>query len=188
MKIRGRALIMGDNVNTDVLHPSRFYSLDDRKVRAGFLQAAAGYEEIGGSDLSGRIIVAGENFGCGSSREHAPWALLDAGIRCVIAPSFADIFYNNCFKNGILPIRVAQEDLDKLFDDADRGANATLTVDLEKQEIRGPDGGKVKFDIDPHRKHCLLNGLDDISLTLQSEQAIAGFESARPSFLPRATV
>ena len=102
------------------------------------------------------ILVAGENFGCGSSREHAPWALLDFGIRCVIAPDFADIFYNNCFKNGILPIKLPQAEVDKLMDDASRGANATLTVDLEKQEIRGPDGGVIKFDIDPFRKHCLL--------------------------------
>ncbi len=112
------------------------------------------------------ILVAGDNFGCGSSREHAPWALLDFGIRCVISTGFADIFYNNCFKNGILPIVVSPENLEKLFDDAERGANATLTVDLEKQEIRGPDGGTVKFDIDPFRKHCLLNGLDGIGLTM----------------------
>ena len=123
-----------------------------------------------------QIIVAGDNFGCGSSREHAPWALLDFGIRCVISTSFADIFYNNCFKNGILPIRVSQEDLDKLFDDAERGANATLTVDLESQEIRGPDGGSIAFDIDPFRKHCLLNGLDDIGLTLEKAPAIDAYE------------
>ena len=115
------------------------------------------------------MLVAGDNFGCGSSREHAPWALLDFGIRCVISTSFGDIFYNNCFKNGILPIRVSQEDLDKLFDDAERGANATLTIDLPNQEIRGPDGGKVKFEIDPFRKHCLMNGLDDIGLTMEGK-------------------
>ncbi len=123
-----------------------------------------------------RILVAGENFGCGSSREHAPWALLDFGIRCVIAPSFADIFYNNCFKNGILPIVVPQEKIDLLMDDARRGANAILTVDLEAQEITGPDGGTVTFDIDPFRKHCLLNGLDDIGLTLQKAEGIDAFE------------
>jgi 3-isopropylmalate/(R)-2-methylmalate dehydratase small subunit len=131
-----------------------------------------------------QILVTGANFGCGSSREHAPWALLDFGIRCVIAPSFADIFYNNCFKNGLLPIKVSPEDLEKLFDDAERGANARLTIDLEKQEIRGPDGGVIKFDIDPHRKHCLLNGLDDIGLTLVKKQQISTFEekakAARP--------
>ena len=123
------------------------------------------------------ILVAGENFGCGSSREHAPWALLDSGIRCVIAPSFADIFYNNCFKNGILPIQLPQEEVDKLMDDANRGANAVITVDLEKQELRGPDGGVIKFDIDPFRKHCLLNGLDDIGLTQQKAQFIDAFEN-----------
>ncbi len=131
-----------------------------------------------------KIIVAGDNFGCGSSREHAPWALLDFGIRAVISTSFGDIFYNNCFKNGVLPIRVSPEDLEKLFDDADRGANATLTIDLEKQEIRGPDGGVIKFDIDPHRKHCMLNGLDDIGLTKQKTNKIARYEektkAARP--------
>ena len=124
-----------------------------------------------------KIIVAGPNFGCGSSREHAPWALLDFGIRCVISTSFGDIFYNNCFKNGILPIRVTQDDLDKLFDDAERGANATLTIDLANQEIRGPDGGKVKFEIDPFRKHCLMNGLDDIGLTMEKKASIDDYEA-----------
>ncbi|HEY4162496.1 MAG TPA: 3-isopropylmalate dehydratase small subunit [Dongiaceae bacterium] len=123
-----------------------------------------------------KILVAGDNFGCGSSREHAPWALLDFGIRCVISTSFADIFYNNCFKNGILPIQVSKEDLDNLMDDASRGANAIISVDLEKQEVRGPDGGVVRFEIDPFRKHCLLNGLDDIGLTLEKRKFIDGFE------------
>jgi 3-isopropylmalate/(R)-2-methylmalate dehydratase small subunit len=131
-----------------------------------------------------KIVVAGDNFGCGSSREHAPWALLDYGIRCVISTSFADIFYNNCFQNGILPAKVSKEDLAKLMDDASRGANATLTVDLEKQEIRGPDGGVVKFEIDGFRKHCLLNGLDDIGVTMQKGDQISTFEkqttAARP--------
>jgi 3-isopropylmalate/(R)-2-methylmalate dehydratase small subunit len=131
-----------------------------------------------------KIVVAGDNFGCGSSREHAPWALLDYGIRCVISTSFADIFYNNCFQNGILPAKVSAEDLAKLMDDASRGANATLTVDLEKQEIRGPDGGVVKFEIDGFRKHCLLNGLDDIGVTMQKGDKIGSFEkqtsAARP--------
>ena len=123
-----------------------------------------------------RILVAGANFGCGSSREHAPWALLDFGIRCVIAPSFADIFYNNCFKNGILPIKLSKEDVDKLMDDAERGANAIISIDLEKQEIRGPDGGCIRFDIDPFRKECLLNGLDDIGLTMQKAANIDSYE------------
>src|SRR4030088_2548556 len=123
-----------------------------------------------------KILVAGDNFGCGSSREHAPWALLDFGIRCVISTSFGDIFYNNCFKNGVLPIKVSPEDLDKLFDDAERGANATLSVDLAKQEIRGPDGGTVKFEIDAHRKHCMLNGLDDIAMTQQKMPKVKRYE------------
>jgi 3-isopropylmalate/(R)-2-methylmalate dehydratase small subunit len=123
-----------------------------------------------------KILVAEDNFGCGSSREHAPWALLDFGIRCVISTSFADIFYNNCFKNGILPIVVSPENLAKLMDDAKRGANATLSVDLAAQEIRGPDGGVIAFEIDPFRKHCLLNGLDDIGLTLKKSQNIEAFE------------
>ncbi|MBM3509730.1 MAG: 3-isopropylmalate dehydratase small subunit [Alphaproteobacteria bacterium] len=124
-----------------------------------------------------QILIAGENFGCGSSREHAPWALLDFGIRCVIAPSFADIFFNNCFKNGILPIVQPKAVVEKLLDAAGRGANAIVTVDLEKQEITGPDGGRVTFEVDPFRKHCLLNGLDDIGLTLEKEAKIAAFES-----------
>ena len=126
-----------------------------------------------------QILVAGANFGCGSSREHAPWALLDFGIRCVIAESFADIFYNNCVTNGILPIVLPAEDVAKLMDDAQRGANATVSIDLEKQEITGPDGGRIHFDLDPFRKHCLLNGLDDIGLTLQKQSKIDSFESQR---------
>ncbi len=122
------------------------------------------------------IIVAGDNFGCGSSREHAPWALLDFGIRVVISTSFADIFFNNCFKNGILPIVLPQEDVDKLMDDAGRGANAVVTVDLENQVITGPDGGEIEFTVDAFKKHCLLNGLDDIGLTLQKSNAIDAFE------------
>src|SRR5581483_11757312 len=149
----------------------------DGKERADFVLNKPAYRNA-------KILVTGENFGCGSSREHAPWALLDFGITCVISTSFADIFYNNCFKNGILPIKVSPEDLEKLFEDAERGANATLTVDLEKQEIRGPDGGVVRFDIEPHRKHALLNGLDEIGLTMRKQDKIERFEheakSARP--------
>ncbi len=131
-----------------------------------------------------KILVTGENFGCGSSREHAPWALLDFGITCVIAPSFADIFYNNCFKNGILPIKLPKEDMDKLFDDAERGANATLTIDLESQTITGPDGGEIKFDVDEFKKHCLLNGLDDIALTMKNEAKIEDFEEKHSAAQP----
>jgi 3-isopropylmalate/(R)-2-methylmalate dehydratase small subunit len=131
-----------------------------------------------------QILVAGDNFGCGSSREHAPWALLDFGIRCVISTSFADIFYNNCFKNGILPITVSPEDLEKLMDDASRGSNATLSIDLEVKEIRGPDGGVVKFDLDEFKRHCLLNGLDDIGLTLEKASSIDSFEKKNAESRP----
>ena len=123
------------------------------------------------------ILVAGDNFGCGSSREHAPWALKDFGIRAIISTSFADIFFNNCFKNGILPIVLPQDDVDKLMDDAERGANAQVTIDLANQIITGPDGGEIGFDVDPFRKHCLLNGLDDIGLTLEKRDAIDAFEA-----------
>jgi 3-isopropylmalate/(R)-2-methylmalate dehydratase small subunit len=131
-----------------------------------------------------KILVTGENFGCGSSREHAPWALLDFGIRCVIAPSFADIFYGNCFKNGILPIKLPQAEVDKLMDDAGRGANAVISIDLEKQEIKGPDGGTIRFEIDPFRKQCLLNGWDDIGLTMRAAGKIDNFEEARQLSAP----
>ncbi len=182
------------NVDTDMIIPKQFLKTIERtglgrhlfdemrytpegKERADFVLNKPAYRKA-------RILIAGDNFGCGSSREHAPWALVDFGIRCVIAPSFADIFYNNCFQNGILPITLPQEDVDKLMDDANRGANATLTVDLEKQEIRGPDGGMVKFEIDAFRKRCLLEGLDNIGLTLKSEKAIGEYEgkaqAARP--------
>ena len=123
------------------------------------------------------ILVTGDNFGCGSSREHAPWALLDFGIRCIVAPSFADIFYNNCFKNGILPIRLPQEKIDLLMDDARRGANAKITVDLAAQTIAGPDGGTIPFEIDAFRKECLINGLDDIGLTLVKAAKIDDYEA-----------
>ena len=123
------------------------------------------------------ILIAGENFGCGSSREHAPWALLDFGIRCVIASSFADIFYNNCFKNGVLPLVLPADQVERLMDQADKGANATHTVDLENQRVTGPDGEIFPFEIDPFRKHCLLNGLDDIGLTFEKTKLIDTFET-----------
>jgi 3-isopropylmalate/(R)-2-methylmalate dehydratase small subunit len=150
---------------------------DDGKERPDFILNKPAYRNA-------KIIVAGDNFGCGSSREHAPWALLDFGITCVISTSFADIFYNNCFKNGVLPIKLPKEDVDKLLDDASRGANAVISIDLEKQEIRGPDGGCIKFDLDPFRKHCLLNGLDDVGLTLQKKPKIDGFEAQQKSAQP----
>jgi 3-isopropylmalate/(R)-2-methylmalate dehydratase small subunit len=131
-----------------------------------------------------QILVAGDNFGCGSSREHAPWALLDFGIRCVISTSFADIFFNNCFKNGILPVVLPQEAVDYLMEDARRGANARISVDLAAQTVTASDGRAFAFEVDPFRKHCLLNGLDDIGLTLEKASAIDAFEAraaqARP--------
>ncbi|MFV0244769.1 MAG: 3-isopropylmalate dehydratase small subunit [Qingshengfaniella sp.] len=182
------------NVDTDMIIPKQFLKTIKReglgKNLFDELRFDAEGQEIPDFVLNqpayrkAEILVAGDNFGCGSSREHAPWALLDFGIRCVIAPSFADIFYNNCFKNGILPIALPQEDVDKLMDDARRGANAVITVDLENQVITGPDGGSVRFDLDPFRKHCLLNGLDDIGLTLEKAASIDSFETdladARP--------
>jgi len=131
-----------------------------------------------------KILVTGDNFGCGFSREHAPWALADFGIRCVISTSFADIFYNNCFKNGILPIKVSPEELEKLMDDASRGANATLTVDLETMEIHGPDGGMIRFELDKFRRYCLLNGLDDIGLTMEKSLRIDAFEKRHTELHP----
>ncbi len=130
------------------------------------------------------ILVAGDNFGCGSSREHAPWALLDYGVKCVISTSFADIFFNNCFKNGILPIVVSKEELDQLMDDADNGANSVLDIDLENQHIGRPNGEKIKFEIDEFRKHCLINGLDDIGLTMQKQSNIDDFEKKREAEKP----
>ena len=175
------------NVDTDMIIPKQYLKTIKRTGLGTALFAEMRYNEDGSENpdfvlnqpayRKSEILVAGDNFGCGSSREHAPWALLDFGIRCVISTSFADIFYNNCFKNGILPIVVKPEDLEKLFDDADRGSNATLTVDLAKQEITGPDGGTVTFDIDPFRKHCLINGLDDIGLTLEKATKIESYEA-----------
>ena len=125
-----------------------------------------------------QILVAGDNFGCGSSREHAPWAIKDFGIRCVIAPSFADIFHNNCFKNGILPIVLPQEQVDVLMKDAEKGSNARMTIDLEGQTVTTSDGEKFPFEVDAFKKHCLLNGLDDIGLTLEKGAAIDSFEDS----------
>jgi 3-isopropylmalate/(R)-2-methylmalate dehydratase small subunit len=174
------------NVDTDKIIPKQYLKTIKRTGLGKGLFAELRYQDDGSENpgfvlnqpayRKAKILVAGDNFGCGSSREHAPWALLDFGIRCVISTSFADIFYNNCFQNGILPIQVSPENLAKLFDDAERGANATLTIDLAKQEIRGPDGGTIKFDIDANRKHRLLNGLDDIGLTMEKKSKIENFE------------
>jgi 3-isopropylmalate/(R)-2-methylmalate dehydratase small subunit len=175
------------NVDTDMIIPKQYLKTIARTGLGAGLFSEMRFREDGSENpdfvlnkpayRKASILVAGDNFGCGSSREHAPWALLDFGVRCVISTSFADIFYNNCFQNGILPAKVSREDLDKLMDDASRGANATLTVDLEKQEIRGPDGGVVKFEIDAFRKDCLLNGLDDIGLTMSKGEKIASYET-----------
>ncbi|MGE3064556.1 MAG: 3-isopropylmalate dehydratase small subunit [Hyphomicrobiaceae bacterium] len=182
------------NVDTDAIIPKQFLKTIKRTGLGQYLFYELRFDDAGKEKpdfilnkpayRKAEILVTGENFGCGSSREHAPWALLDFGIRCVIAPSFADIFYNNCFQNGILPIKLPQSDIDKLLDDASRGANATITVDLAKQEVRGPDGGVIHFDIDSFRKRCLLEGLDNIGLTMEKEGAISAFEkkahAARP--------
>src|SRR5215216_604968 len=182
------------NVDTDMIIPTQYLKTIKRTGLGKGLFAELRYREDGSENpefvlnkpayRNAKILVAGDNFGCGSSREHAPWALLDFGIRCVISTSFADIFYNNCFKNGILPIAVSPDDLEKLFDDAERGPNATLTVDLEAQEIRGPDGGRVAFDLDASRKHCLLNGLDDIGLTMVKRDKIDSYEQQAKSSRP----
>ena len=174
------------NIDTDMIIPKQFLKTIKRTGLGKSLFFEMRYDDQGNeikdfvlnqpAYRNAEILVTGDNFGCGSSREHAPWALLDFGIRCVIATDFADIFYNNCFKNGILPIRLPQEDVDKLMEDAERGANATVTIDLEAQEISGPDGGTIKFDVDAFRKHCLINGLDDIGLTMKKSDKIAAFE------------
>ena len=175
------------NVDTDMIIPKDYLKtiqrtglgkglfaelryLDDGKENPEFVLNKPAYK-------SAKILVAGDNFGCGSSREHAPWALLDQGFRVVISTRFGDIFHNNCFKNGILPIVVSKEDLDKLMDDAERGANATLTVDLAKQEIAGPDGGVVRFEVDAFKRHCLINGLDEVGLTMEKGERISAYEA-----------
>ena len=182
------------NIDTDKIIPKQYLKTIERTGLGKALFTEMRYDEDGSEKedfilnkpayRDAKILVAGENFGCGSSREHAPWALLDFGIRCIVSSSFADIFYSNCFKNGILPIVLPQEDIDKLLEDAERGANATLTIDLEAQEITGPDGGIIKFDIDPHRKHCLLNGLDDVALTLAKEDKISSYEATSQAARP----
>ena len=182
------------NVDTDAIIPKQYLKTIKRTGLAKGLFAEMRYLDDGSENpdfvlnkpawRKAQIIVAGDNFGCGSSREHAPWALLDYGIRVVISTQFGDIFYNNCFKNGILPIVVSPEDLEKLMDDASRGSNATVTVDLEAQEIHGPDGGTIKFDIDAFKKHCLLNGLDDIGLTLAKSGEIDSYEKKTANSRP----
>ncbi len=182
------------NVDTDKIIPARHLKSVERTGFGKFLFETLRYRPDGSENPDfvlnkpayrhAEILVAGANFGCGSSREHAPWALQDFGIRCVIAPSFADIFHGNCFQNGLLPIKLPEETIALLMDDAQNGANARFTIDLAAQTITRPDGTTVKFDIDPFRKHCLLNGLDDVGITLQKEAKIAAFETKRRAGQP----
>ncbi|MAU40907.1 MAG: 3-isopropylmalate dehydratase small subunit [Kordiimonas sp.] len=182
------------NVDTDMIIPQQHLKTIKRTGLGKFAFSNLRYHADGSENedfvlnkepyRTAQILIAGDNFGCGSSREHAPWALTDFGLRVIIAPSFADIFFGNCFKNGLLPITLPQETVDKLMDDAGRGANAIMTVDLEKQEITGPDGGVVSFSIDPFRRHCLLNGLDDIGLTLEKADKISKFEETQKATQP----
>ncbi|GAA0569343.1 3-isopropylmalate dehydratase small subunit [Craurococcus roseus] len=182
------------NVDTDKIIPARFLKSISRSGFGKNLFYTMRFREDGSENpdfvlnrppyRNAEILVAHENFGCGSSREHAPWALLDFGIRCVIAPDFADIFNNNCYKNGILPVRLPREVCDKLMEDARLGANARITVDLERQVVVRPNGEEIHFEVDPLRKHLLLNGLDDIGQTLQHAAAIDAFEAKRKTAQP----
>jgi 3-isopropylmalate/(R)-2-methylmalate dehydratase small subunit len=182
------------NIDTDMIIPKQFLKTIKRtglgKNLFDEMRYTQGGEEIPDFVLNrpqyrnAQILVAGDNFGCGSSREHAPWALLDFGIRCVISTSFADIFYNNCFKNGILPIIMPQDVVDVMMEDAQRGENARVTVDLEAQTVTTSDGKTFAFEVDSHRKHCLLNGLDDIGLTLEKAAAIDAYEARAATLQP----
>ena len=182
------------NIDTDAIIPKQFLKTIKRTGLGVHLFNDLRFDEKGDERpefilnktpyRDSKVLIAFDNFGCGSSREHAPWALSDFGIRCVIAPNFADIFYNNCFKNGVLPIALPKEDVSRLMEVAERGSNATLSIDLEAQEISDPDGNVISFEIDPFRKHCLLNGLDDIGLTMQKAKAIDNFESSQRASQP----
>ena len=182
------------NVDTDMIIPKQFLKTIKRTGLGKNLFDEMRYTQDGKevpdfvlnkpAYRAAKVLIAGNNFGCGSSREHAPWAIADFGIRCVIAPDFADIFFNNCFKNGILPIKLPTEQVDALMKQAENGANATFTIDLENQQIVAPDGSKTAFEVDAFRKHCLLNGLDDIGLTLMKDAKIAAFEAARKQSSP----
>ena len=182
------------NVDTDKITPARFLKTIKRTGLGKILFYTLRFDEQGSERADfvlnrepyrhAQMLIAGENFGCGSSREHAPWALLDFGIRCVIAPSFADIFHNNCFKNGILPIRLPREICERLMEDARMGGNARLTVDLARQVIVRPNGEEIGFEVDPFRRHLLLNGLDDIGQTMQHAAAIDAYEARRRAEKP----
>ncbi len=175
------------NVDTDKIIPARFLKTIKRTGLGKNLFDSSRFNADGSENpdfvlnqepyRKAEIIVAGPNFGCGSSREHAPWALLDFGIRCVIAPDFADIFHNNCFKNGILPIKLPQAICDRLMEDARMGANSRLSIDLERQVVVRPNGEEIPFQVDPFRRHCLLHGLDDIGLTMEKQGAIDSYEA-----------
>ena len=182
------------NIDTDMIIPKQFL----KTIKRSGLGVSAFHEmryNLNGSDnpnfvlkkeayIGANILVAGDNFGCGSSREHAPWALLDFGIRCVISTSFADIFYNNCFKNGILPVVVTEDELQLLMKDAEKGSNARMVVDLENQQIETSDGEVISFDVDQHRKHCLINGLDDIGLSMEKIASVDAFEAQMAQSAP----
>jgi len=180
------APVPASNVDTDRIIPARFLKTIKRTGLGKHLFNDVRYNEDGSERpdfvlnkepyRDAEILVVGENFGCGSSREHAPWALADFGIRCVIGTTFADIFYNNSFKNGLLLIKLDKEQVAKLMEDARNGHNARITVNLERQEITRPDGEVIQFEVDPFRKHCLLEGLDDIGLTLKKDKGIGSFE------------
>ncbi len=182
------------NIDTDMIIPKQYLKTIQRTGLGKGLFDEMRYDDQGNeiADFvlnqpayrNAEILVAGDNFGCGSSREHAPWALLDFGIRCVISTSFADIFYNNCFKNGVLPVVLPQEAVDHLMEDARKGANARISVDLEAQTVSASDGTVFGFEIDPFKKHCLLNGLDDIGLTLEKVSAIDVFEAQAKTQYP----
>ena len=182
------------NMNTDKIIPARFLKTIKRSGLGVSLFKDLRFDPDGSEKpefvlnqapyRDAAILLVGENFGCGSSREHAPWALLDFGIRCVIGPSFADIFYNNSFKNGLLLVTLPQAEVDALIDDAGRGANARLTVDLENQRFTPTGGATIAFDIDPFRRHCLLNGLDDIGLTLAKADKIDAYEARQRAARP----
>lgn len=182
------------NIDTDMIIPKQFLKTikrsglgvnlfdemrydDDRNEIETFVLNQPAYRNA-------QILVTGENFGCGSSREHAPWAIADFGITCVIAPSYADIFYSNCFKNGILPIALPQEQIDVLMQDAEKGANARIEIDLESQTITSSDGEVFSFDVDAFKKYCLMNGLDDIGLTMEKVTSIDTFEAAAATSRP----
>ena len=200
--IRSKTVVMAStNIDTDQIIPARFLTVTTKNGLGKELFADWRYDAQGVANPNfilnqpqssgSQVLVAGKNFGCGSSREHAPWALLDFGIRCVIAPDFADIFHNNTFKNGILPIRLPREICDQLMEDAKQGDNARLTIDLAEQVVVRPNGEKIPFEIDPFRKHLLLNGLDDIGQTLQHAPSIDTYEAkqhAEKSWMPSIAV